>query len=273
MTTASDRTWASVDGLVGPAAHAKLPLDHGLLRGDGCFETALVDEGRVVALELHLARLAGSLAALRIRPPTHIAPLIDDLSGDVARLLESARPTQGVLRLTATAGLRLVELSPLPDRVLVRRRGLDLHSLPEPRPDTLMARHKTLAWSTHAIAMRLHPSGTEPTFEGLWLDPAGRLLEGTATNLFALVDGVAITPPLTQPLLPGTARARALDALPTLGIQTLEWALTPAMLRSGTAFATSALVLVAPVRSYDGTPLAPPPDTLVTALREALRTR
>ena len=48
--------------------------------------------------------------------------------------------------------------------------------------------------------------------------------------------------------------------------------LTPDMLKHAPgAFATSALVLAAPISSYDGARLSQPPEGLITALRAALR--
>ena len=50
---------ASVDGAIGPADEARIPVtDEGLLRGDGAFEAMRLYGGRPFALEEHLARLA-----------------------------------------------------------------------------------------------------------------------------------------------------------------------------------------------------------------------
>ena len=44
-------------------------FDHGLVVGDGVFETVLVWNGRAFALRRHLERLARSAAGLRIPAP------------------------------------------------------------------------------------------------------------------------------------------------------------------------------------------------------------
>ena len=50
---------ASVDGAIGPADAARIPVtDEGLLRGDGAFEATRLYGGRPFALEEHLARLS-----------------------------------------------------------------------------------------------------------------------------------------------------------------------------------------------------------------------
>jgi branched-chain amino acid aminotransferase len=57
--------WA--DGRVLPAAEATVPLaDDGFLRGDAVFESMLVRGGHTHALELHLARMHRSAAALEL---------------------------------------------------------------------------------------------------------------------------------------------------------------------------------------------------------------
>ena len=58
---------ASVDGAIGPAEEARIPVsDEGLLRGDGAFEVMRLYQGRPFALEEHLARLARTCAGLRL---------------------------------------------------------------------------------------------------------------------------------------------------------------------------------------------------------------
>lgn len=262
--------WVSVDGLVQRALEARLPLDRGLMLGDGCFETVLVRGGQAVALDRHLARLATSLEALGLAPAS-IPPgagWLPQLGHEVEALLSRTAPASPhvdlALRLTVTAQTRLLELGPLPASVVSRRSGIELHTLPEPRADALLHRHKTLAWSWNAVAARLHRAGASPRFEGLWLDPAGHLLEGTRSNVFAVfADRVGVnvvTPPLTSPILPGTARARAIPALRALGVPVTERPLHRDELGACRGlFVTSSLLPVAAVSSLDDAPLPAPP--------------
>jgi D-alanine transaminase len=276
VTNESTSEWVSIDGRPSPLAQARLPIDRGLLRADGCFETALVVGDEVVALDRHLSRLGASLVALRVVAGSAPGALIDALGADIRRLIEAAPPCQDerVMRVTATSALRLIELSPLPERVSLRRRGVALHTLGEARHESLSARHKTLAWAVHAFASRLHPHGTGPAFEGLWLDPDGFVLEGTATNVFALFEDGIRTPPTTRPILPGTARARAIEALRTRGVAVEERDFSAASLAMARgAFVTSALTLAAPVLSLDGAELEAPPGDLIAELRRALLAR
>lgn len=245
--------------------------DPGLLIGDGLFETMLVRHGEVVHLGDHLARFERSRRALALpvapTPPeraveavlTHNGPLIDE---HVLRLTFTARPTL------------LVTVRPLDPRVHVRRLGLDLHTLPARRGECFLARHKALGWAANAVQRRLHPSGAEPTFEGLWLDPDGRVLEGTSTSLFARIDGFWRTAPLSAPILPGVTRARVLAHLERRGDVPFETAFTlDDLRRADEVFATSATLPLAPVRSLDGVALASAPVSSWRTLRDAIGLR
>src|SRR3954447_8501243 len=81
---------ASVDGAVGPAEEARIPVnDEGLLRGDGAFEAMRLYGGRPFALDDHLARLQRSCAGLRLEPD------FEALRGEITGLLEAGRPGGG----------------------------------------------------------------------------------------------------------------------------------------------------------------------------------
>src|ERR1044071_743554 len=99
---------ASVDGAMGPAEEARIPVtDEGLLRGDGAFEVIRLYGGRPFALEEHLARLERSCAGLRLDPR------LDDVRAEVTALLDATGPVDGLLRIVLTrAGRRIALLEP-----------------------------------------------------------------------------------------------------------------------------------------------------------------
>ena len=58
---------ASVDGAIGPADQARIPVtDEGLLRGDGGFDALRLYGGRPCALVAHLTRFERTCAGLRL---------------------------------------------------------------------------------------------------------------------------------------------------------------------------------------------------------------
>src|SRR4051812_49825019 len=103
---------ASVDGAIGPAEEARIPVsDEGLLRGDGAFEVMRLYQGRPFAFEEHLARLARTCAGLRLELN------LDTWREEIAALLERNGPTECLLRLLLTPRRRPIALvQPAPPR-------------------------------------------------------------------------------------------------------------------------------------------------------------
>ena len=81
------RMLASVDGTIGPAEEARIPItDEGLTRGDGGFEVMRLYGGRPFALADHLARLDRTCAGLRL-------PYDDEaLRAEIARAARAGGP-------------------------------------------------------------------------------------------------------------------------------------------------------------------------------------
>ena len=92
-------------GVVGADDPVVTADDLGLTRGDGCFDSARVvtdasGSARVVDLDDHLDRLAGSAAALDIVAPSH-----DEWRGLVAEAVAAwSTPGEAVLKLLVTRG-------------------------------------------------------------------------------------------------------------------------------------------------------------------------
>jgi branched-subunit amino acid aminotransferase/4-amino-4-deoxychorismate lyase len=99
------------------------------------------------------------------------------------------------------------------------------------------------------------------------------VLEASRSNLFAVTDRVAVTPPLDGEILPGVARAGVIEVAAELGIELREERLDLARLQAADeAFLTNALRGVEPVRELDGEPIASD-GPITTALAAALRQR
>jgi branched-subunit amino acid aminotransferase/4-amino-4-deoxychorismate lyase len=100
--------------------------------------------------------------------------------------------------------------------------------------------------------------------EALFVTPDGHVLEGTATNVFAVRGTTLITAPAG--VLPGIVRAWVLAHAPRLGLSIEERAPSAAEVREG-AFFTGSLTGIAPVRVLDGEPCADASE-VVAVLRE-----
>src|SRR3954465_13668520 len=92
---------AWIDGELLPIADARVSvLDHGLVVGDGVFETLRVYRGVPFAWTRHLARLHGSATGLGLT-----APDADTLRAASDAVLAANDLTEARLRITVTGGL------------------------------------------------------------------------------------------------------------------------------------------------------------------------
>lgn len=81
----------------------------------------------------------------------------------------------------------------------------------------------------------------------------GHAVEGAASNLFALVDGVLVTPPKSHELLPGITRDLVLELAVQHGIRAQERKITLRELQSATeVWMTSSTREIMPVIELDG---------------------
>jgi len=91
-------------------------------------------------------------------------------------------------------------------------------------------------------------------------EPDGTLLEGSISNIFLLLDGMLLTPPAGNLVLPGVTRARVLQAARQLGLPTREQPLHPDHLaRAEEVFLTSSLFGLLPVTEIGDHKLAAGP--------------
>ena len=261
----------SVNGaLVRADAPALKGDNRGFLYGDGAFETLRAAEGAPVALGRHRARLFECLDYLGIPHPTL------DLSRDIEALLDACDLARGeaVVRVSVSRAGGWGEVMTGPPVVVIqarapapseiaRRRGVLLQSVPGLA--RALPRFKTLAWLPSVMALRAAAPGAEP----LLLDAAGYALEGATTNVFALVDGRLCTPPADGGILPGIARALALEAAEALGWATAERRLDLDTMKTAPCCVTNAALPVAPVLTLDGLTLPQAPEPWA-ALRERM---
>lgn len=237
-------------------------LDHGLTVGDGIFETVKAVDGKPFALTRHLDRLTRSARGLGLPDPD-----LDEARRACAAVLEANPMPLGRLRITYTGGL-----GPLgSDRgdhgpTLVVAVGETTR-----RPDTTavvtvpwtrnergaVTGLKTTSYAENVVALaRAHEQGAS---EALFGNTAGRLCEGTGSNVFVVLDGELHTPPLASGCLAGITRALVVEWLGAketdLPLDVLE--------RADEVFLTSTLRDVQAVHRVDGRELpgAPGPVT------------
>ena len=249
---------ASVDGTIGPAEEARIPVtDEGLTRGDGGFEVMRLYEGRPFALADHLARLDRTCAGLRL-------PYDDEaLGAEIAALLEQAGPVDALLRVVLTrGGRRILTIEPMPERPEVARVATITYS-----PTRVLDGLKTLSYAGNMLAGRL---ARERGFdEALLVTPHGRVLEGPTWTFFWVAGGRLLTPPLEDHILASITRAFVIEEC-----DAQEQACTiDDVAAAEEAFIASTVREVMPIAAVDeiAIPAAPGPVTLDASERLARR--
>jgi|SRR5215217_215693 len=184
----------------------------GFFFGAGFFTTFRIDDGTPLFLARHLRRLTASLAtfpeAVRAPPSELLHP--DAVRESLRRCVESDSALgprfTGIGKLTASDGrLLLTFRPPAPDAERLQREGRAVDTVEtgayrhgEPLPN-----HKGLSYFRQFSLMQRSP---------LLANDVGHACELPTANLFVLLDGALVTPPLDAPCLPGIIRAVLLDA-------------------------------------------------------------
>jgi branched-chain amino acid aminotransferase len=246
-----------VDGKVQDAEAATVPaLDHGLTVGDGVFETCKVTDGVPFALTRHLQRLDRSAAGLGL-------PLADQaVVRDAVSAVLAARPfALGRLRLTWTGGpgpLGSDRAGATPTLVVAAQPAApwpqDVGAVRVPwtrneRSATAGLKTTSYAENVVALAYALERGGSE----ALLANTRGELCEGTGSNVFVVLDGELVTPPLDAGPLAGITRALLLQWAADEGLPCVERALPFDVLdRVDEMLLTSSTRDVQPLAHLDG---------------------
>ena len=205
-----------VDGtLHAPGAGAVSTDDQGFQLGLAVFDTLLHEDGCRYFEEAHLARLEAGARALGIA-----WPLRWDLPATLARYCEALGPRDCALRITVTRGVpahgaTLVVgardvVPPPPEGVVVSlERGAKVACDPLENVKSTNRLRNVLA---REAAQRAG------AWEALLASDEGDVLEGTVSNVWALVDGVVVTPPEGRGALAGVMRGELLAELAGAGI-------------------------------------------------------
>jgi branched-chain amino acid aminotransferase len=192
-------------------------LDHGFTVGDGVFETMKVVDGRVFALSRHLRRLDRSASVLGLVTPSH--EVIRDAIAEVLFANPQLLSGSARLRVTLTAGISPLgsdrgQASPtLVVAVMATKTWPDsttVATVPWVRNErSAIAGAKTTSYAENVVALEYaHVRGAS---EAIFANTVGQLCEGTGSNIFVVVDGVALTPALGSGCLAGVTRELVLE--------------------------------------------------------------
>lgn len=246
--------YAYVDGEFLTDTDAKVSVfDHGLVTGDGAFETIAIYDNVPFAITRHLQRLNNTLVGMRLAEPD-----LERLESAISQLVAMNDLGNAKLRITYTAG----------DSGLGSDRAAGTHRLvlamepvsynltgatkvavsPWPRNERgVLAGLKTTSYAENVIALDYaHAKGAS---EVIFANTKGELCEGSGSNIFVVCEGEVVTPSLSSGCLAGVTRALLVERF---GVKELdipmEW-LTNG--RVSEAFLSSSIREVQPIEWVD----------------------
>ena len=263
--------------LVDEAVARVSPMDHGILTGDGVFETLRVYGGVPFAWDRHLDRLGRSAGALGL-------PLPDpaNLRSASEAVIAANDLTDARLRITVTGGPAPLgsERGDHPPTVIVAVG--QLRAWPETEQVVVVpwtrnergatAGLKTISYAENVRALAYaHEHGAN---EAVFANTRDELCEATGSNVFVVQAGVVRTPPESAGCLAGVTRAYVLELCARDGIPCEEIDLPMrALAEADEAFLTSSTREVQAIATVDGAALPVAPGPVTQQLREAFRAR
>jgi len=221
--------WIWLNGETIPFADARVSVeDRGFQFADGVYEVIRVYGGKPFTLIEHLARLENSARGIELNLP--IAPT--SLADEITRFVSRTQTGDGMVYLQLTRGpaprnhifpepslstllfyVRELPPSPLPGM----GDGMKLMSLPDERWKRCWI--KSIALLPNVLAKN---AAVRAGFdEAVFIDD-GRVTECAASNVFAVIAGTLLTPPVGSKVLPGITRALLLESARRLEIQVEE---------------------------------------------------
>jgi branched-chain amino acid aminotransferase len=260
------------------------PFDSAVQGGDAVWEGLRLYDGRIFALEEHLARLRSSALALAFAEIPSNGKIIEE----IRRTLAANKMKDGVhIRLTLTRGVKITSgMDPRLNQsgptliVLAEHKapvyaksGLTLvtSSIRRPGPDVLDPKiHHANLLNSVLAKIEANAAGAD---DALMLDGRGFIAETNATHLFIVQGGIVLTP--TAAACPeGITRATVLDICRAEAIPHEVRDLSLAELyRADEAFCTGTMGEIAGVTRVDGRPIGDGAIGPMTARLSALYAR
>jgi D-alanine transaminase len=237
--------------------------DRAFVFGDGVYEVCEVRGGAMIDEPRHLARLARSLAALRIAEPLTEAALRRVMREVIVR----NRVRDGLVYLQVSRGAarrdHAFPSGPMRPGLVVTAKSLDPR-LNEARavngvkvttqPDDRWAHPhiKTLQLLPNVLGKQA--AREAGAFEAWFVDKDGFITDGASTNAWIVTrDGALVTRQIDDAILAGVTRATLIDVAADLGLTVEERPFKPAEAHTAReAFLSSATTIVLPVVEIDG---------------------
>ncbi|MCX7094862.1 MAG: D-amino acid aminotransferase [Methylobacter sp.] len=193
-----------------PLNEAKISvMDRGFLFGDGIYEVIPSYSGHLFHFEQHMERLDNSLSSIRLTNPHDraqwleiLTPLLDanldqSIYLQITRGVADKRDHAFPQNITPTVFAMSSTISPFNDV----DSGAKALSVDDSRWELCNVKATTLLAN-----ILLRQQAVEKGCAEAILVKDGYVTEGAASNIFAVIDGILITPPKSHEILPGITR-------------------------------------------------------------------
>jgi D-alanine transaminase len=254
-----------VNGRYLPYAKAAVHVeDRGFQFGDAVYEVCEVRDGHLVDEPRHMARLARSLAALKIDAPMSAAALAHVMRETTRR----NRVRHGLVYLQVTRGegpreftfpaadvARTVVCLARPLAAVSQEAAAEAGIAVKTMPDIRWRRSEIKTVMLLPAVLAKEAARSDGAREAWFIDADGFVTEGASSNAWIVADdGAVITRQIDPAILAGVTRATLIDVLKEEKIDFRERPFRLAeALQAREAFITSATNAVMPVVRIDGT--------------------
>ena len=258
-------TIAYLNGEFLPLEEARIsPMDRGFLFGDGVYEVVPCYQGRLIAMDLHLARLRNSLDGISLAFPSTDESITEILQ---ALCQKNDGEHQGVyLQITRGTAMKRQHAFPNPIKPTLFAYTFPIGPPSDGSPETASCytavTRADQRWGRCHIksvallgnVLHMMEAIDEGAEEVLLFNEQDQLTEAAACNVFIVSNGVVLTPELDNQKLPGVTRHQLLDFM----ARYTDWQVEvrpvskQEVLGAEEIWLTSSTKEVAPVVSLDG---------------------
>jgi len=237
-------------------------LDRGTYFGDGVYEVIRSYDGKIFALDEHLARFANSLSAIEIT-----AVDINRIRDRILKAFDAAGIANAKIYFHITRGSAMrdhlfdanlqpnffLTITPLSDDSKTKTDGIAVST----HPDWRWKRCDIKSLNLLANVLALRDASKKGCAEAILVDDAGLITEGAASAFFAVLGKTLRTTPLTGNILPSITRKFAIVAAKNIGLEIVQQPLTPQQAaKADELFIAVTTKDIVPVVSFDDTPIA-----------------
>ena len=236
-------------------------LDRGTYFGDGVYEVIRSYDGKIFALDEHLARFANSLSAIEIT-----AVDINRIRDRIRKAFDAAGIANAKIYFHITRGSAMrdhlfdanlqpnffLTVTPLSDDSKTKTDGIAVST----HPDWRWKRCDIKSLNLLANVLARRDAAKKGCAEAILVDDAGLITEGAASAFFAVLGKTLRTTPLTGNILPSITRKFVIEAAKNIALEIVQQSLTPQQAtKADELFIAVTTKDIVPVVSFDDTPI------------------